>query len=121
MENYFWRQDLISFQEQPLEFFVLSEVERNHILKKKGFHNQLAYAIFLKYFESKKHFPGKLIELLPYAYNIIMNQLDISIEEFKWSSERTLKRFRASIVNFYGILYLNVRNHLQIRQSRATN
>ena len=63
MENFCLRK-VISFQNQPLDFFVLSEVEKNHILTKKGFNNQLTYAILLKYFESERHFPEKEIELL---------------------------------------------------------
>lgn len=79
MENYFWQQDRISFQEQLLDFFVLSDVEKNHILTKQGFHNQLTYAILLKYFESEHHFPDGCIELLPYAYETLVNQLDCLI------------------------------------------
>lgn len=102
MENYFLRADLISFQNQPLDFFVLSEAEKNHILTKKGFHNQIAYAILLKYFESEKHFPEGPIEPLPYVYERLMDQLNIFLDEFKWPAERTLKRFRASIREFLG-------------------
>ena len=102
MENYFLRPNLISFQNQPLDFFVLSEAEKNHILTKKGFNNQITYAILLKYFESEKHFPDGPIELLPYAYERLMDQLDISLDACKWPAERTLKRFRASIREFLG-------------------
>lgn len=106
MENYFLRPktDLISFQNQPLDFFVLSEAEKNHILTKKGFHNQVTYAILFKYFESEKHFPDRAIELLPYAYERLVDQLDIyvSFEELKWPTERTLIRFRESIRGFLG-------------------
>jgi TnpA family transposase len=102
MENYFLRPDLISFQDQPLDFFVLSEVEKNHILTKKGFHNQLTYAILLKYFESERRFPEGSIELLPHAYEILVNQLDVPFEKLKWPTERTLIRFRASIREFLG-------------------
>lgn len=102
IENYLWQHNRISFQEQPLNFFTLSEEEKSHILTKNGFNNQLTYAILLKYFESEKHFPEKEIELSPYTYKMIVDQLDSSLEEFKWPTERTLTRFRASIREFLG-------------------
>ena len=102
MENYFWQYDVVSFQEQPLDFFVLSETEKNHILTKKGFNNQITYAILLKYFESERQFPEEQIECLPYAYETLVEQLDISFEKFKWPTERLLKSFRASIREFLG-------------------
>src|SRR5262245_30105809 len=102
MKNYFWRQGIISFQKQRLNFFMLSEVEKNHILTKQGFHNQLTYAMLLIYFESEHHFPDGCTELLPYAYETLVNQLDVPFEVLKWPTERTLKRFRASIREFLG-------------------
>ncbi len=101
MENFCLRK-VISFQNQPLDFFVLSEVEKNHILTKKGFNNQLTYAILLKYFESERLFPEKEIELLPHAHNVLAKQLEEPFEEFTWPTEHTLKRFRTSIRKFLG-------------------
>lgn len=101
MKNYFWAERRITFQEQPLSFFELSEEEKKHIYTKRGSQNQLAYAILLKYYESEGHFPEKAIDS-SCVKEVLVKQLGLSLEGEKRLSIRTLNRFRIDIRKFLG-------------------
>lgn len=102
MVNYFWQKRTSSFSEKPSEFFALSGEEKNNIREKRAPHNQIIYAILLKYFECERRFPDPLIENFDFAHKILTEQLEIPFEKLIWPSERTVKRFRANIRNFLG-------------------
>ena len=104
MENYFWMTGQVSFHKQPLDFFTLSKIEKDHIQTKNGFQNQLVYAILLKYFECEGQFPTPNIvtEISSYVLEVLAGQLNLHPEKLEWPAERTLNRFRASIRSFLG-------------------
>lgn len=106
MENNFWNHNLVPIGERPLDFFTLSEVEKNHVKTKYNTNNQLIYAACLKYFENQGQFPANLEALQsirPDIYRSMANQLHVPFLQFiSYPSERTCKRFRASIREFLG-------------------
>lgn len=76
MKNCFCLEKLIPFQKQLLDFFILSGVEwsgveKNHIRKKHGFHNQPMCAILLNY-ESDRKFPDTFAKISSYAHEMLV-------------------------------------------------
>ncbi len=104
MKNYFWQLQYKPFQDQPLDFFTLSDIEKDHIVTNHRSHNQVIYALILKYFESQGRFPDSniLTECSSHVLNILAEQLNIPFDCVEWPAVRTLNRFRVNIRMFLG-------------------
>lgn len=90
-----------SFNEQPLDFFLLSDIEKTHIKTKQAVYNQLAYTVLLKYFECEGRFPDNKEPIDSAIKMFLAGQLDIPYEENKLPN-RTLYRFYPKIRSFWG-------------------
>ena len=104
MVNGLWITEQLSFYEQSSHFFLLSQIEKEHIQTKHELHNQLMYAILLKYFECEGQFPSSNItrEVPSHILTILAEQLNLPSEKLEWPPNRTLNRFRAKIRAFLG-------------------
>lgn len=93
-----------SFHEQSADFFSFSQVEKEHIQTKQEPHNQLLYAVLLKFFECEGRFPSSDIttEVSAHILTILAEQLNLPSNELEWPPSRTLNRFRARIRIFLG-------------------